>query len=497
MNGFRRILRGFLLVLAVLLIGGQAFAASYYVQAKKGNDANQGDDWGAKHALKTIGRAIELAQASAGPDDIHVAAGTYTEHVLPVSDIALWGGYPASGGSWYKRNRDKHKTIIDGSNNGPAIFIDTRQNVVLDGFLLRNGHEGYIGGGVRIADSSSVTINNNDIQKCSADLWGGGIGVNGGQNITLSNNLISKNTAEQRGGALSLYHCDPCVVEKNAIKKNKARESGAGVALVESSVVVRENTIDHNKPLGGDFESGGGLDVVCVPSSTIDILDNVIEKNVGGNGAGMALYSCVGATISRNTISQNESNYDGGGIYFSGSSGEMERNIIQGNSARNWGGGVCIYGSQVDTAVNNLITNNTARENGGGISLYNASTATIMNNTIARNKADLGSGLYIDGGNTATVTNSILWFNAGDQIENGGTLTITYSDVEDGGTGNGNINTNPKFVSASNFYLKKTSPCIDTGTNVGAPPNDLDGNARPYGPGFDMGAYEWRPGAAD
>ncbi len=497
MNGFRRILKGFLLVLVVLLVAGQVFAADYYVQAKGGNDANPGDGWGATHALKTIGRAVQLAQASAGPDVIRVAAGTYTEHVEPCSDITLWGGYPARGGPDAKRNRDKNKTVIDGSNNGPAIFIDTRQNVIVDGFLLRNGHETYIGGGVRIADSASVTINNNDIQKCSAALWGGGIGINGGEDITLSNNLIGKNTAQQRGGALSLFHCDPCIVEKNVIKKNKARESGAGVALVESSVVVRENRIDHNKPLGGDFESGGGLDVVCLPGSTINILDNVIEKNAGGNGAGLALYSCVGATISRNMISQNESDYDGGGVYFHGSSGEMERNIVQGNSARNWGGGLCLYGSQVDAAVNNLITNNKARRNGGGISLYNASTATIMNNTVARNKADLGSGLYIDGGTTATVTNSILWFNAGDQIENGGTLNITYSDVEDGGTGNGNINTNPKFVSASNFHLKNSSPCINTGTNAGAPPNDLDGNPRPYGAGFDMGAYEWRPGAAE
>jgi uncharacterized repeat protein (TIGR02543 family) len=73
-----------------------------------------------------------------------------------------------------------------------------------------------------------------------------------------------------------------------------------------------------------------------------------------------------------------------------------------------------------------------------------------------------------------------------------GNFDISYSLVEGGFVGTGNIDGDPLFVDASNsdYHLQANSPCIDTGTDFGAPSSDIDGMSRPKGAWYDMGAYE-------
>jgi hypothetical protein len=102
------------------------------------------------------------------------------------------------------------------------------------------------------------------------------------------------------------------------------------------------------------------------------------------------------------------------------------------------------------------------------------------------------------------VTNSILWGNtavsSGNQIY-GTSTTVTYSDVEGGFTGSGNINSNPLFVlsdpagagtpkTTGDYHIQSGSPVINQGTATGAPADDMDGDSRPLGSGIDMGADE-------
>ena len=51
----------------------------------------------------------------------------------------------------------------------------------------------------------------------------------------------------------------------------------------------------------------------------------------------------------------------------------------------------------------------------------------------------------------------------------------------------------PLFVDTASldFHLQRESPCIDAGTEVGAPRFDFDGVARPQGKGVDIGAFEY------
>jgi hypothetical protein len=59
-------------------------------------------------------------------------------------------------------------------------------------------------------------------------------------------------------------------------------------------------------------------------------------------------------------------------------------------------------------------------------------------------------------------------------------------------SGTGILSGNPLFVDTlnSNYRLQTGSPDIDSGTSSGASSIDYDGNARPQGSNFDIGAFE-------
>jgi hypothetical protein len=99
-------------------------------------------------------------------------------------------------------------------------------------------------------------------------------------------------------------------------------------------------------------------------------------------------------------------------------------------------------------------------------------------------------------GSDPIITNCILWGDLPDEIYNSDSNPIvTYSDVEGGYPGEGNIDADPHFMTFHGFdyILDVGSPCIDTGA-----PTIEDGISDwhprwpdwyPNGPRSDMGAY--------
>jgi len=82
-----------------------------------------------------------------------------------------------------------------------------------------------------------------------------------------------------------------------------------------------------------------------------------------------------------------------------------------------------------------------------------------------------------------TVVNCILWGDTPDEIYDEGAYRVTaasYTDVEGGWPGEGNIDADPVFVDPNNadFRLSADSPCIDAGDNTAVPSDtaDLDGD---------------------
>jgi hypothetical protein len=136
----------------------------------------------------------------------------------------------------------------------------------------------------------------------------------------------------------------------------------------------------------------------------------------------------------------------------------------------------------------------------------------ITNNTMIGGANPQKNGCMILWGQNTNVTiqNNILYNGTNYAIENyqttqSGTL-IDHNIVYGSASGmisvtsgitqtNNRLNTNPLFTApASNdYHLQSGSPAIDTGASVSIS-IDFDGNPRPLGAAFDVGAYEFVPG---
>ena len=154
------------------------------------------------------------------------------------------------------------------------------------------------------------------------------------------------------------------------------------------------------------------------------------------------------------------------------------------------------------------ITGNEA-VNGGGIYSRTGGSPTVVQCTITQNSASLGGGLFRMEGESA-VRNTIFWGNiavTGHEIVlyslfglADTRLSVEHSNIRGGiadishdgyctlSWRDGNIDAEPKLT-GDGFHLGPQSPCIDAGSDWGVY-MDIDGDARPYGTGFDMGADE-------
>jgi len=319
--------------------------------------------------------------------------------------------------------------------------------------------------------------------------------------FTLANGLADGTWPANCGGGVLCQGASP-TVRDNVFSGHTADYGGAIACLAGASPMLKDNRI------AGSTATCGGA-VYCDNSSPA-ITSNQITSNTaddggtGGRGGGIACYNASSPAIWANQITSNTANYDGeegrgGGIHCNGSSPSVVANSLAGNQAYS-GGALCCYDNSSPLIANNLIVTNIAGYRGGGIYCELDSQPTLTGNTVVDNTASSGGALYC-WLTSAVVKNSILWSNSPGQIV--GTAVVTYSDVQDGWTGAGNIDQVPMFADAAggDYRLLGGSPCVDAGDPNFVPPpdadTDLDGHPRATdGDGdatavVDMGAYEW------
>lgn len=158
------------------------------------------------------------------------------------------------------------------------------------------------------------------------------------------------------------------------------------------------------------------------------------------------------------------------------------------------------YGISIGYGNNFIVYNNTivARETTGesasdAIFLYKDSTIQAVNNIIC---ASNGYGIYkYDEATILTLfdnlfcegmSNLLKGYIDGDYVEYDSFDDFLISNVE------GNLIGDPKFVDESghDLHLSSGSDAIDAGENWGVY-DDIDGEARPKGSGYDIGADEF------
>ena len=207
----------------------------------------------------------------------------------------------------------------------------------------------------------------------------------------------------------------------------------------------------------GDSNEGGGI--YCWYTSPT--IRNCIIRNCNSSrGGGLRMF--FSSPIVDNVIFYNNTSSDhfGGAIYAGGSESVLSNLTIYSNYA-NKGGAIYINQSTIDIKYSIFYENN-AHE--GGACFIETSEPTFDHCTFYDNGATYGNAIEIYDSSNIHIENSIIWNNGNPSI-NGGTLDITYSDIENYCYGYCNIDENPLFVNPElhDFHIRPESPCIDSG----------------------------------
>ncbi len=156
----------------------------------------------------------------------------------------------------------------------------------------------------------------------------------------------------------------------------------------------------------------------------------------------------------------------------------IESCVFRKNVADRGGGGLRFDAS--DSLIANSLFVQNIGQNAGAIRFDNGNMTlkhcTIADNTLA---GETGGGIYSGGGDSLTITNSIFWGDDVDEIyiepEDYFEPNITYTDIQGGWAGVGNIDADPMFVRGvfHDYYLSHTaagqpanSPCIEAGSDT-------------------------------
>ena len=401
--------------LILLTMGCTSFASQVIYVDDDATGTDDGTSW--ENAFIYLQDAIADAETSEKPVEIRVAHGTYT---------------PDKGADRTPGDRE-------------ATFH------LSNGVTLKGSYAGITGPDPNLRDIESYqTI-------LSGELRSNDIEVNDPCEL-----LIEPTRAENS------YHVVTCVIEETAIL------DGFTITAGNANVTpLRPYSID-----GFIYDSYGNF------SSNNYIFEVNLTTDKGGgmyNISNLSVYNC--------TFSKNSALSYGGGVYNKGLP-EIKKEItfnncyFKGNCA-NYGGGMYnSYASYTDIKMTFCVFEGNYAQllriggKGGGICNFDNSPM-LTNCTFVGNHAETSCGGIMNYYESNSILkNCIFWDNTNlwddEYSQIGGSSSVSYSDIQGGWEGEGNINIDPLFANPD-YWANGEDP------NIAAEPNDpnavwIDGN---------------------
>jgi len=349
-----------------------------------------------------------------------------------------------------------------------------------------------------------------------------------GYDLYLSNTLLVNNTTTCQlglcaGGAVA-YDALTLVnsrVEGNSV--NSIGESGAGGVFGGYSMFVTNTDFIRNTAItnyrgagalrgnnvwlsGGHFEHNTtNADGGAIYATHAYVQGTQFRDNTAASGGAILGWCCVDID---NALFENNhalGNYGGGALMVNGTINITGTRFIS-NSSSTSGGAIAQGNFEVTAITNTLFAHNTATSGGAILSVWGIPQSYdpdrelhLVNDTIADSNLNPSSAIDIPYG-SLYVTNTIIANHAIGLSTITGTVTedynLFYGNVTNTiGVSNGahSIIGDPRFIDPAHndYHLAFGSAAIDHGVDAGVY-TDLDGNVRPQGAGFDIGAYEYQ-----
>ena len=540
---------------------------------------NNGSSW--QNAYIYLQDALADANSSEKPVEIRIAQGTYKPDqgagqttgdreatFMLIDDITLSGGYAGIlGVDPNEQDYEKYETVLSGDladDDANTIEYprqeytqkDNSYNVIInsgvafiDGLIISSGcgtiitsyeprfqatiNEKTYGAGILNSDTGNLTITNCTFSNNSADIGGGMYNYSGMLNI--SDCVFVNNFANENGGGF--YNDSGTFDVKNCtFKNNFAYFYGGGFHNLYGIINLNSCNFTGNKSV---YFGGGVCNGTSWPYGT-NYEIYFIDCNFTGNTAdsGGAIYNGpYDLNLINCTFIENKA--PGGGGLFSRNGNLFVNNCIFSGNTADTGGGLSSQTTLGDLgnvipnytlSINNcLFSGNHTIHEGGAI--YNFSVNSVITNcTFTQNRAKNGNTLALNSyedqdQSIIQLRNCILWNGSNEMFIDDSPIIpkidISFSNIQGGWEGMGNINNDPAFVDSGywdtndtpkdvnddfwidgDYHLKSqagrwnsdsqtwlqddaTSPCIDTGdpnTPIGLEPF-------PNGGYINMGAY--------
>lgn len=429
----------------LFLLSFTGFSQTNYFVCPTGDDGNSGlslqDSW------QSIQRAADVLQPG---DTVFIKSGIYHEIVIPANsgsseNFITYTVYPGD------------TAIIDGTNfancylhfSDRAIFDikDSVSYINVIGLTVRNSNATGI---AARRGAHNINFLYNIVTQCQAPGISAGYGLplGRGTNITAIGNLVDSCALHTRE-SISFRSVDTFEISHNIVTNSP--QLGIDVKSGCSNGVIFKNYVSNAWP--GIYIDAGHQDTAYESQHNIHVYQNIVFNC----RTGIAIASESG-NLGENIWIYNNIIYDTPEMYNS-RDGIVVANYEQSGPLKD------IY------IINNTIYGKGHR--GIYINNLNVENIVIRNNICSHNiiaqidiKSDLISGVSLE--------NNLIDGITEDYGENAVVGDPMFVDVNSG-----------------NFRLLQGSPAINNGSEIDSPDFDFDGNPRPIGEGFDIGAFEF------
>ena len=442
---------------------------------------------------------------------------------IGVTVETIWDGFTIqngysgnAGGVSLQKNTTLKNCIIqsnkNATNNGGGVYMacNATDSVKLINCIVKNNIVYYNGltadpaggGGVFIYAGSSAaimrgcTIQDNIVDAetfSSAKMYGGGVFMNDGtlENCTINRNrstsidpgtfLVKTVGAANAGGVFVMPGATTAnILLKNCkITGNTAEVTQGGGLMINtywSGTAVAAKVRVVNCTISNNYSRTHGAGVLCDSqnaSSTAEyifencvISNNLTETQQGGgvfiNNKTPSVVKFTNCTVVKNRM--NTYNYGGAGIFYNNIAADITNCIFWGNL--NAGTAPLKHHVRTSAATGNMLT-------------YCAFDSKFKDTDVSPvgNDADLSGKVAMAQANTGVDS---LYVKFVSPTNFNGTAKTAADSIS---------------LSQANWAIAPTSACVDAGATVRTLTNDILGTTRPYGNGYDIGAYEYDPNA--
>ncbi len=470
-------------------LSGTQAQTVHYVDAAAIGGMNTGTNWA--DAFIDLQSALGVA---AGGHQVWVAKGTYTPGVNPQDsfvvprDVSIYGGFESGMAALEDRDPWTFHTILSGDLNGDdtpnfgnradnayhvvrSSALTPYVNVRVDGFVIRGGHAHF-----------------NDPDP-HFDQFGGGIFMDTCTGFTLANCVVTDNSALGSGGIFfrrTTAEIIDCVFSGNRATGDTSDYGSGAIGGSGNNTATHVVNVRRSYFTGNHSSSHGGVSYDLWALWPLNY------------------YNCL--------MAGNNSGSIGGALYHRNGTNEVWNCTIAGNAPN----GVYVQGTTNAYYYNTIIWSNAIPEvDTGGVGNLTPSHSDINRAVYAGVRGNIQADPVWTAGISSTWTEAGAFSPATGQTRLRRAAAGWTADAFQGLTVAPDITTNLQFLISSNsttdiyvwgdasmlagggdtfriwdYQLDTGSPCIDTGTDTGAPAEDIRGELRPKGAATDMGAYE-------